>query len=69
MRRSRFCEQRGTFEVQAIATRPKIMVTADGQGVVSHAGSRLLADLADRASLTGELSAGLARVAAAAGAA
>ena len=28
--------------------RPPITVTADGAGVVSHAGSRLLADLADR---------------------
>jgi DDE family transposase len=31
-------------------------VTADGAGVVSHAGSRLLADLADATTLTGELS-------------
>jgi Transposase DDE domain group 1 len=30
-------------------------VTADGGGVVSHAGSRLLADVADRTTLTGEL--------------
>ncbi len=42
--------------MQATTTRPKIMVTADGQGVVSHAGSRLLADVADRTTLTGELS-------------
>lgn len=35
-------------------------VTADGRGVVSHAGSRLLADLADRTTLTAELSAALA---------
>jgi Transposase DDE domain group 1 len=35
------------------------MVTADGAGVVSHAGSRLLADLADRTTLTAELSAAL----------
>jgi len=33
------------------------VVSADGSGVVSHAGSRLLADLADRSTLTGELSA------------
>jgi hypothetical protein len=41
-----------------------LVVSADGRGVVSHAGSRLLADLADRTTLTGELSrtlAGLAR--------
>jgi hypothetical protein len=42
--------------VQATTTRPKIVVTADGTGVVSHAGSRLLADVADRTTLTGELS-------------
>jgi hypothetical protein len=35
-------------------------VSADGRGVVSHAGSRLLAELADRSTLTGQLSAALA---------
>jgi Transposase DDE domain group 1 len=40
--------------VQATA-RPRLVVSADGRGVVSHAGSRLLADLADRTTLTGEL--------------
>ena len=42
--------------MQATTTRPKIVVTADGAGVVSHVGSRLLADVADRTTLTGELS-------------
>ncbi|GAA4535152.1 hypothetical protein GCM10023175_00320 [Pseudonocardia xishanensis] len=42
--------------MQVTTTRPKIIVTADGAGVVSHAGSRLLADVADRTTLTGELS-------------
>ena len=37
------------------STRPKIVVTTDGAGVVSHAGSRLLADLADTTTLTGQL--------------
>ncbi len=32
--------------MHATTTRPKITVTADGAGVVSHAGSRLLADIA-----------------------
>jgi hypothetical protein len=36
-------------------TRRKIVVTADGAGVVSQVGSRLLADVADRTTLTGEL--------------
>jgi hypothetical protein len=52
-------EQRGTFEVKATATRPKITVMPGGTGVVSHAGSRLLADFADRSTLTAELSAAL----------
>jgi hypothetical protein len=42
--------------VQTTTTRPMITVTADGEGMVSHAGSRLLADVADRTTLTGELS-------------
>ncbi|WP_434056939.1 IS1380 family transposase [Pseudonocardia lacus] len=42
--------------MQATTTRPKIIVSADGTGIVSHAGSRLLADLADATTLTSELS-------------
>lgn len=33
--------------------RPKLIVSADGRGVVGHAGSRLLTDLADATGLTG----------------
>ncbi|MFD6327908.1 IS1380 family transposase [Streptomyces sp. NPDC058442] len=33
-------------------SRPRLVVSTDGRGVVSHAGSRLLADLADATSLT-----------------
>jgi Transposase DDE domain group 1 len=50
-------EQEGTFDVHATRTRPPVEVSADGVGVVSHVGARLLADLADRTTLTGELSA------------
>ena len=46
--------------MQATTTRPKITVTADGEGVVSHAGSRLLADVADRTTLTAQLAEELA---------
>jgi hypothetical protein len=46
--------------VQATTTRPRITATADGEGVVSHAGSRLLADLADRTTLTAQLGEALA---------
>jgi len=35
------------------ASRPKIVFSGGGSGVVSHAGSRLLAELADRAGVTG----------------
>lgn len=37
--------------------RPRVRVTADGCGTVSHAGTRLVADLADRAGLGRDLSA------------
>jgi Transposase DDE domain group 1 len=39
--------------VHTTGSRPHIFVSADGRGVVSHAGSRLLADLADATGLTG----------------
>ncbi|WP_405901779.1 IS1380 family transposase [Streptomyces sp. NBC_00727] len=42
----------GTFCVQGIGSRPKLHVSADGSGVVGHAGARLLADLADATGLT-----------------
>ena len=41
--------------MQATTTRPPVTATADGAGVVSHAGSRLLADVADRTTLTEQL--------------
>ena len=46
--------------MQATTSRPKITVTADGEGVVSHAGSRLLADVADKTTLTAQLAEDLA---------
>ena len=50
----------GTFRVQTTARSP-LVVSADG-GVISHAGSRLLADLADRTTLTSELAEALAQL-------
>lgn len=47
-----------------IRSRPKLVVSADGQGVVSHAGSCLLADLAGATSLTSALVNALCRPAA-----
>jgi hypothetical protein len=38
--------------VKVTGTRPRIKVTADGQGVAGHVGSRLLADVADATGLT-----------------
>src|SRR5215210_5032078 len=46
--------------MQATTTRPTITATANGEGVVSHAGSRLLADVADKTTLTAQLGVELA---------
>jgi len=46
--------------VQTTTTRARVTVTADGRGVASHAGSRLLADLADVCGLTAAFSEALA---------
>jgi hypothetical protein len=46
--------------VKGTSSRPKIVVTADGRGVVGHAGTRLLADLADATGLSVALSEALA---------
>ncbi|WP_019031128.1 IS1380 family transposase [Salinispora arenicola] len=48
--------------MKATATRPKIMVTGGGRGVVGHAGARLLADLADATGLTSVFSQALSGV-------
>jgi thioesterase domain-containing protein len=45
--------------VQAIGLRPKVYVSADGSGVVGHAGARLPVDLADATGLTAAYSAAL----------
>jgi hypothetical protein len=54
--RARELEQEGTFQVNVTRTRLPVEVSADGAGVVSHVGARLLADLADQTTLTGQLS-------------
>jgi Transposase DDE domain group 1 len=46
--------------VKVTGTRPKITVSADGRGVVGHAGARLLADVADATGLTGAFGEALA---------
>jgi Transposase DDE domain group 1 len=46
--------------VKTTGSRPKIVTTADGRGVVGHAGARLLADLADATGLSAAFSDALA---------
>jgi len=46
--------------MQSTWSRPKLVVSADGTGVVGHAGTRLLADLADTTGLTSAFVDGLA---------
>src|SRR3981189_712190 len=46
--------------MQITGSRPKIVVTADGRGVVGHAGARLLADVAAATGLTAAFSDALA---------
>ena len=46
---------RATFKMKG-TKRARPVVTADGDGVVSHAGSYLLIELADRVGLTAALS-------------
>ena len=50
------------MKVKRSRRRPRVRVTADGHGVVSHAGTRLLADLAERAGLGVDLTEALASV-------
>lgn len=42
----------GHLESGGTSTRPKLKVTADGKGVASHVGTRLLVDMADATGLT-----------------
>ena len=49
-------EVKGTCRVQLTDSRPKIVVTGGGRGVVNHAGTRLLADVADVTGLSAALS-------------
>ncbi|MFD4537066.1 transposase, partial [Kitasatospora sp. NPDC058397] len=44
-------QQEGTFYVHTTGSRPRLVVSTDGRGVVNHAGSRLLADLGDATGL------------------
>jgi hypothetical protein len=52
--------QEGTYCVKATKSRPALKVTADGKGVASNVGTRLLAEMADNSGLTDALSEALA---------
>jgi hypothetical protein len=58
--KSRRSTQEDTRLVKPSARFQTVEVTADGEGLVSHAGAALLVELADRARLTGALSAAMA---------
>ena len=45
--------------MQGIGLRPRVRVSADGSGVIGHAGARLLADLAEATGLTAAYSTAL----------
>jgi Transposase DDE domain group 1 len=51
---------KGTRSVKLTGSRPKIVVSADGRGVVGRAGTRLVADLADATGLAAAVSEALA---------
>ena len=50
------------MKVKRSRRRPSVKVTADGRGVVSHAGTRLLADLAAKTGLGADLTAALSPI-------
>jgi len=50
----------GTSQVKNIAAAPRVKVSADGHGVVSHAGMGMLRELADRTGLSAQVTAALA---------
>ncbi len=51
------------MKVKRSRRRRRVRVTADGRGVVSHAGTRLVADVADESGLGADLTAALASIA------
>jgi Transposase DDE domain group 1 len=59
--KSRLATQEDTQLVKATTRLGTVEVTADGEGVVSHAGAALVVELADRVGLTEALSDALAR--------
>ena len=50
----------GTSQVKSIAVAPRVKVSADGHGVVSHAGMGMLREVADLTGLSAQVTAVLA---------
>jgi hypothetical protein len=53
-------QREGTSQVKNIAVGSRVKVSADGHGVVSHAGMAMVRELADRTGLSAQVSAALA---------
>jgi hypothetical protein len=53
-------QREGTSQVKNIAVGSRVKVSADGQGVVSHAGMAMVRELADRTGLSTQVTAALA---------
>ena len=60
MRNVQIPKKKGTSKVKRSNRRPSLSVTADGSGVAAHAGTRLLAEMADATGLTDALSKAMA---------
>jgi hypothetical protein len=60
LRNDKNTKEKGTSRVKRNLTRPTLSVTADGRGVAAHAGTRLLAEMADATGLTSALSEAMA---------
>jgi hypothetical protein len=60
LRSNKTRKEKGTSKVKRSNPRPSLSVTADGKGVAAHAGTRLLAEMADFVGLTSALSDALA---------
>ena len=54
------CRQEGTSQVKSSAAISRVKVSADGHGVVSHAGLGMLRELADLSGLSAQVTAALA---------
>src|SRR6516225_8378411 len=53
-------EREGTFQVKGSAARSRLAISAEGRGVVSHAGVGMLRELADLTGLSSQVTAALA---------